>query len=177
MLRRHILGLTAAGLATPSVLRAQGAAWPERPVRLVVPFRPGGSNDTIARLMQPKLQEILGQPVVIENRGGASGSIGAIEASRASPDGYTWILVQENEATNQTVMRLPYRVMQAFAPVSLLGTGPLALVAHQSTPWKNFRIWWPPRRRRRTRSATPPPASAASPTSPPRSCSSSAVSS
>jgi len=137
MLRRHVFKLTAAGLFAPSVLRAQGA-WPERPIRIIVPFPPGGSNDTIARLMQPKMQELLGKPVVIDNRSGASGSIGGIEMSRAAPDGYSWILVQESEATNQTAMRLPYRVMQAFAPVSLLATGPFALSANSGTPWRGF---------------------------------------
>jgi tripartite-type tricarboxylate transporter receptor subunit TctC len=137
MLRRDLFALTAAGLAAPSVLRAQGA-WPERPIRVIVPFPPGGSNDTIARLMQPKLQELLGKPVMVENRGGASGSVGAIEMARAAPDGYSWILVQETESTNQTTMRLPYRVMQAFAPVSLLATGPFAFSAHHSTPWRTF---------------------------------------
>lgn len=137
MLRRNVFGLAAAGLFAPSVLRAQ-EAWPDRPIRVIVPYPPGGSNDTIARLMQPKLQEILGKPVMIENRGGASGSVGATEAARSAPDGYTWLLANETEATNQTVMRLPYRVMQAFAPVSLLATGPLALVTHKDTPWKTF---------------------------------------
>jgi tripartite-type tricarboxylate transporter receptor subunit TctC len=137
MLRRDLFALTAAGLAAPSVLRAQ-AAWPDRPIRVIVPFPPGGSNDTIARLMQPKLQELLGKPVMVENRGGASGSVGAMEMARAAPDGYSWILVQETESTNQTTMRLPYRVMQAFAPVSLLATGPFAFSAHHSTPWRTF---------------------------------------
>jgi len=137
MLRRNLVALAAAGLAAPSVLHAQGA-WPERPIRLIVPFPPGGSTDTMARIIQPELSEILGKPVVIENRGGASGSVGAIEAANSAPDGYTWLLAYDNEATNQTVMRLPYRLMQAFAPVSLVATGPLAMVAHRSTPWKTF---------------------------------------
>ena len=128
---------TAAGLSAPSVLRAQGA-WPERPVRLVVPFPPGGMTDIVARVFQPKLSEVLGKPVVIENRGGASGSIGATEAARAQPDGYTWLLAFDTEATNQTTMRLPYRLMQAFAPVNLVATGPLVLVAHKDAPWKTF---------------------------------------
>lgn len=137
MHRRHILGLAAVGLAAPSVLRAEGV-WPERPLRIIVPFPPGGSNDTIARLLQPHLTEALGQQVVIENKGGAAGSIGAMEASRSAADGYTWLLVNDNEATNQTTMRLNYQIMQAFAPASLLATGPLALVAHKDTPWKTF---------------------------------------
>ncbi len=136
MLRRNLLALTAAGLSTPSVLRAQGA-WPERPIRLVVPWPPGGGTDIIARVFAPKLSEVLGKPVVIENRGGASGSTGAMEAARAEPDGYTWLMVYDTEATNQTAMRLPYKVMQAFAPVSLVATGPLVLVAGQGAPWKS----------------------------------------
>jgi tripartite-type tricarboxylate transporter receptor subunit TctC len=137
MLRRHLLSITVAGLAAPAVLKAQGA-WPDRPVRLIVPFPPGGSTDTIARIIQPKLSEALGKQVVIENRSGASGSVGAIEAARAAADGYTWLLAYDNEATNQTVMRLPYKLPEVFAPVSLVATGPLALVAHQTMPWQNF---------------------------------------
>ena len=137
MLRRDLFALTAAGLSAPSVLRAQGA-WPERPLRLVVPWPPGGGTDIIARVFTPKLSEVLGKPVVIENRGGASGSIGAAEASRAAADGYTWMLALDSEATNQTTMRLSYRVMQAFAPVSLVAMGPLVLATHQNSPWKNF---------------------------------------
>jgi tripartite-type tricarboxylate transporter receptor subunit TctC len=138
MNRRSLLALAATGLATPHLLHAQ-EAWPERPIRLIVPWPPGGSTDTIARLFQPKLAEILGRPVIIDNRGGASGSIGAIEASRAAPDGYTWMFAYDNEATNQTLMRLPYKTLEAFAPISLVATGPLALVAHSSTPYRSFK--------------------------------------
>jgi tripartite-type tricarboxylate transporter receptor subunit TctC len=137
MKRRILLAMAAGGLAAPAIGRAQG--WPERPIRLIVPWPPGGSTDTIARIFQAKLGEALDRPVVIDNKGGASGSIGAIEAARAPADGYTWMLAYDNEATNQTVMRLPYRAMEAFAPVSLVATGPLALVAHHSTPYRNFR--------------------------------------
>ncbi len=137
MNRRALLSLTVAGLAAPFVLHAQGN-WPDRPLRLIVPFPPGGSVDTIARLFQPKLAEILGKNIVIDNRGGASGSIGGTEMSRAAPDGYTWFLAYDNEATNQTVMRLPYRAVDAFAPVSLVASGPLALVAHKDTPYRHW---------------------------------------
>ncbi|MBK1659508.1 Bug family tripartite tricarboxylate transporter substrate binding protein [Paracraurococcus ruber] len=137
MHRRSLLAGLAAGLCLPSVLRAQ-SAWPDRPIRLIVPWPPGGSTDTIARIFQPRLAALLGQPVVIDNRGGASGSIGAIEAARAPADGSTWLFQYDNEATNQTLLRLPYRTLEAFAPVSLVASGPLALVAHQSTPWRSF---------------------------------------
>ncbi|WP_426956726.1 Bug family tripartite tricarboxylate transporter substrate binding protein [Muricoccus radiodurans] len=139
--RRSLIVAGAAGLAMPSVLRAQGSgtgSWPERPIRLIVPWPPGGSTDTVARIFQPRLVEVLGRPIIIENRGGASGAIGAGEAARAAPDGYTWMLAYDNEATNQTVMRLPYRALEAFVPISLVATGPLALVAHQSRPWRNY---------------------------------------
>jgi tripartite-type tricarboxylate transporter receptor subunit TctC len=135
--RRHLLALAATGIAAPSVLRAQGA-WPDRPIRLIVPWAPGGSTDTIARIYQPRLAQVLGQPVVIENRGGASGSIGAAEAARSAPDGYTWVFQYDNEAPNQTLLRLSYRTLEHLVPVSLVATGPLAMVAHQSTPFRNF---------------------------------------
>ena len=137
MLRRNLFVLAAGGLAAPSVLRAQGV-WPERPIRLVVPWPPCGGTDIIARLFAPKLSEVLGKPVVIENKGGASGSIGAAEAARAAPDGYTWLLAYDTTATNETVMRLPYKAMEAFAPVGLVATAPLTLVAGQNAPWKTL---------------------------------------
>jgi tripartite-type tricarboxylate transporter receptor subunit TctC len=136
MLRRVLLAATPGLLAMPSLVRAE--TWPERPVRIIVPWPPGGSTDTIARIFQGRLQELLSRPVVIDNRGGASGSIGAIEAARSTPDGYTWMLAYDNEATNQTLMRLPYRTLEAFAPISLVATGPLALVAHHSAPYQTF---------------------------------------
>ncbi|WP_043835637.1 Bug family tripartite tricarboxylate transporter substrate binding protein [Muricoccus aerilatus] len=139
--RRGLIMATAAGLAMPSLLRAQGAgpgAWPERPIRLIVPWPPGGSTDAVARIFQPRLSDVLGRPVIIDNRGGASGAIGAGEAARATPDGYTWMLAYDTEATNQTVMRLSYRTLDALVPISLVATGPLALVAHQSTPFRSF---------------------------------------
>ncbi len=93
--RRGLIVATAAGLAMPTLLRAQGAgpgAWPERPIRLIVPWPPGGSTDVVARIFQARLGEVLGRPVVIDNRGGASGAIGGAEAARSAPDGYTWML-------------------------------------------------------------------------------------
>lgn len=137
MRRRHLLALAGAGFAAPAALRAQ-PAWPDRPIRLIVPWAPGGSTDTIARIFQQRLGQILGQPIVIENRGGASGAIGAAEAARAPADGSTWMFQYDNEAANQTLMRLNYRTLEAFAPVSLVATGPLVMVAHQSTPFRNF---------------------------------------
>ncbi|MFC3030021.1 MULTISPECIES: Bug family tripartite tricarboxylate transporter substrate binding protein [Roseomonadaceae] len=138
MQRRKLIALTAAGLAAPSVLRAQGA-WPERPIRLIVPWAPGGSTDTVARLFQPRLAAVLGQNVIIENRGGASGSIGASEMARAPADGSAWMLAYDNEAPNQSLLRLNYKTMEDLVPVSLVATGPLVMTAHKDTPFQNFR--------------------------------------
>jgi tripartite-type tricarboxylate transporter receptor subunit TctC len=138
MQRRKLIALTAAGLAAPAVLRAQGT-WPDRPIRLIVPWAPGGSTDTVARLFQPRLAAVLGQNVIIENRGGASGSIGASEMARAPADGSTWMLAYDNEAPNQTLLRLNYKTLEDFVPVSLVATGPLVITAHKDTPFQNFR--------------------------------------
>jgi len=140
MNRRFFLSFAGAGLAAPSLLSAQslGLGFPDRPLRLIVPWPPGGSTDTIARLYQARLGEVLGRQIVIDNRGGASGATGAIEGARAPTDGSTWIFVYDTQATNETVMRLPFRTMEAFVPVSHVASGPLAMVAHQSTPYRNF---------------------------------------
>ena len=146
--RRSFVALAAAGLAAPFAAAATSALarpalaqpnWPARPVRLIVAWPPGGSVDTIARILQPRLQEAIGQPIVIDNKGGASGSIGGAEAARAAPDGYTWLLAYDTTATNETVMRLSYKTMEAFAPVSLVATGPLCMVAHKDQPYQSFR--------------------------------------
>jgi tripartite-type tricarboxylate transporter receptor subunit TctC len=139
MNRRHLLAATAAGagLAMPTIAGAQGA-WPERPIRIIIPFPPGGSNDTVARILQPKMQEILGRPIVVENRAGASGSVGNGEAARAAPDGYTWCLANDTLATNDTLMQLPYRAGESFTYCTVVGTCPYALVTHPQQPFQNF---------------------------------------
>ena len=138
MNRRVFLAL--GGLAAPALAHAQslGAGFPDRPLRLIVPWAPGGSTDTIARIFQPRLAEVLGRPIIIDNRGGASGATGAIEGSRAPADGSVWMFVYDTQATNETLMRLPFRTMEAFVPVCHAASGPLAMVAHHTTPYRNF---------------------------------------
>lgn len=134
--RRTALGsmLAVPTLAAPAFAQS----WPDRPVRIIVPYPPGGSNDTVARIVQPRLQEILGRPVVVDNRAGASGSVGSSETARAQPDGHTWLLANDTLASNDTLMSLPYRVMEAFTFCSVLGTCPYALTAHPSTPFRTL---------------------------------------
>jgi tripartite-type tricarboxylate transporter receptor subunit TctC len=137
--RRAVLaGLAAAALPRGAV-PAQGAApsWPSRPVRVVVPFAPGGASDFVARILQPALGELLGQPVVVENRAGAAGNVGMEAAARAAPDGYTLFLGNVGTlAVNPTVFARTIRVRpQAdFAPISLAGDTPDVLVVHPSVP-------------------------------------------
>src|SRR5829696_10542066 len=95
--RNLIITAAAAALAAPGLVRAQGDAWPDKPLRLVVPWPPGGSTDIVARAFQPRLQEILGRPVAVENRPGMAGAVGGQEAARAAPDGATWLLSFDTE--------------------------------------------------------------------------------
>ncbi|MBX6376209.1 MAG: tripartite tricarboxylate transporter substrate binding protein [Acetobacteraceae bacterium] len=136
-----LLGATAAvrTLALPSVARAQVPAWPNGPIRMIVPFPPGGSADTVMRLVQPHLQRSLGTSVVVENRGGASGSLGTAVAARAAPDGQTFVLVFDTHAVNQFVIpNLGFDARADFAPVMLVGTSPMLITTHVSRPWRGL---------------------------------------
>jgi tripartite-type tricarboxylate transporter receptor subunit TctC len=114
------------------------AAYPERPVRFIVPFAPGGTNDIVARLVGNKLSAQWNQAVVIDNRGGAGGVIGTDAAAKAAPDGYTLLMANINFATNPSMMsNLPYDTIKDFAPVSLMATSPTVLVVHPSLPMKS----------------------------------------
>lgn len=137
MNRRDIWKLATAGVAAPSLLHAQ-EVWPTKPIQLVVPWPTGGGPDIVARSFQSELSERLRQPVMVVNRPGAVGSVGAMEVARAAADGYTWMLAFDSEAPNQATMRLPYRLMQAFAPVSTVATAPLVLITAPDTPWKTL---------------------------------------
>jgi tripartite-type tricarboxylate transporter receptor subunit TctC len=109
--------------------------YPTKPIRLIAPFAPGGPTDLFARLMGAKLGERLAQPVVVENRPGAGGSIGAEAAAKAAPDGYTLVLVSSSFAVNATLYpKLAYDTLKDFAPVTLLASAPFLLAAHQGVP-------------------------------------------
>lgn len=127
--RRHLLIAGAASVAVPAFAQA---AWPTRPVRLILPDTPGTGNDTTARLIAPLLEASLGQPFVIDNRGGAGGRIGVEAAFRSPPDGYTFLLGNAgSNGINAAIYRdLPYDLTNAFDPVSLLVVGPNALIVN-----------------------------------------------
>ncbi len=123
------LGLT---LASPAV-HAQGA-WPNRPIRIVVPFPPGGSNDVVARPIAERLQHRLGQPVVIENRAGAGGAIGATAVAQSPADGYTLMVSSSSFATTSIAQRVPWTVLDNFTPVALLARSPFIVIVNNDFP-------------------------------------------
>ncbi|MFL6572459.1 MAG: tripartite tricarboxylate transporter substrate binding protein [Burkholderiales bacterium] len=113
------------------------AAFPDKPVQFIVPYPPGGSNDILARALGKKLAEGLGKPVLIDNRAGAGGSIGADLAAKAAPDGHTIAIVSSSFTTNAAVQaRLPFDPVKSFTPVALVGRGPLVLVVSNGVPAK-----------------------------------------
>jgi tripartite-type tricarboxylate transporter receptor subunit TctC len=120
-------------LALPATVLAQ--AWPSKPIRVVVPFPAGGGIDTVARIVVPKMSEALGQPMVIDNRSGAGGTVGTEVVARATPDGHVLLATFASHSMNATLYRdLSYDTEKAFAPISLIATVPNILVVHPSLP-------------------------------------------
>ena len=134
MRRRSVLiGAAAASLAAPALAQQ----FPSKPIRIVVPYTPGGGADTTARLIAPKLQDALGQTVVIDNKPGAGGTIGDDAVAKAAPDGHTLLIGAFAHAVNPSLMpKMPFRTPDDFAPVSLLVTVPELLVVTPTFPAK-----------------------------------------
>jgi len=131
------LGLAICVAATPSFAQK---AWPEKPVRIIVPFGAGGSADTMARLISPTLQESLGQPIVIEVRSGATGSIGADYVARQPADGYTLLLTSGAFSMSPALnTKLPYDIFRDFTPIVGTSNAPQVLVVHPSVPVKSVK--------------------------------------
>jgi tripartite-type tricarboxylate transporter receptor subunit TctC len=126
-----LLGLWLAGAAC-----AQD--WPAKPVRFIVPYPPGGGTDVIARIVQPRLSEALGQTIVIENRGGAGGAVGTEAAAKAAPDGYTFLFTLSSHTINPLLYKLSYDVERDFAPVTLIVSVPQLVAANPASPLKSM---------------------------------------
>jgi tripartite-type tricarboxylate transporter receptor subunit TctC len=125
------LGLAAAAAAAQE--------WPAKPVRFIVPYPPGGGTDVIARIVQPRLAEALGQTIVIENRGGAGGAVGTEAAAKSPPDGYTFLFTLSSHTINPLLYKLNYDVERDFAPVTLIVSVPQLVAANPSSPLKTMR--------------------------------------
>jgi tripartite-type tricarboxylate transporter receptor subunit TctC len=137
--RRHLLA-AAALLALPFAgSSALAQAWPDKPIRIVVGFAPGGFTDVLGRLIGQKLSERLGQAVVVENRPGAAGTLGADMVAKAKPDGYTLLLAHSNSNSVAPSLypKLPYNVVTDFTPIIPVANTPLLLTVHPNVPAKN----------------------------------------
>src|SRR5215510_3828255 len=133
--RRACIGSLAALLALAVTRPARSQPWPQRPVRIVVPFSVGGNSDIIARIVAQRLGEAFGQQFVIENRAGASGAVAAELVARSAPDGHTLIMANVPQiAILPASMKTPYDPVRDFAPISNIGTNPFVLAAHPSIP-------------------------------------------
>ncbi len=137
-MRTLLLGIAVVGICAGSVFAQQ---YPTKPVRLIVPYPPGGGTDIFARLVGAKLSETLGQPFVIEQRPGAAGVIGADAAAKSAPDGYTVVIGQaSNLAINLSLMKkLPYDPVRDFAPITRIAMSPNLLVVHPSLPVRSIK--------------------------------------
>ncbi len=140
--RRQFIALAAGALAAPPLIaaRASAATWPTKPVRIIVPFAAGGATDITARLLANRLQEVWGQSVVVENKPGAGGNIGAEAAAKSDPDGSTIFIVGPGQATNKFLYpSLNYDPVADFAPVSLLILQPNIMCVPNSSPAKSVK--------------------------------------
>src|SRR5262245_57721139 len=134
MRRLHALLLWGAGLLLALSTMAAAQDYPTKPVRMIIPFPPGGSNDVVGRLIATHLSEKLGKQVVVDNRAGAGGTIGTELAANAAPDGYTLVIISIAHAVNPHLYKLNYDPLKSFVPVAVLASGPNVLVVNPTLP-------------------------------------------
>lgn len=135
--RRGLLAASASLPFTPGLARAQ--SWPSGTIRLVVPFPAGGSVDALARIAQPGLERRLGATVIVENRPGAGGSVGAAMVAKSPPDGSNWLFVFDTHAVNPTLLpNMPFDPVRDLDPVSLIGTAPMVITSHPAQPYRTL---------------------------------------
>ena len=120
-------------------LHVHAQDWPNKPVRFIVPFPPGGSVDQVARILANALTPALGQQVIVDNRGGAAGSIGTSIAAKSPPDGYTFVVVFDTHAVNPSLIpNMGFDTTKDLAPVMLIATAPMALVTQTAMPYRSL---------------------------------------
>lgn len=140
--RRSLLAAATLAVALPfAASSAQAQAWPDKPIRIVVGFAPGGFTDVLGRLIGQKLSERLGQPVVVENKPGAAGTLGADQVAKAKPDGYTLLLAHSNSNSVAPALypKLPYNILADFTPIIPVANTPLLLTVHPSVAAKDVK--------------------------------------
>jgi tripartite-type tricarboxylate transporter receptor subunit TctC len=137
MNRRALVVAASVAPFAPGLVRGQ--SWPSGTIRLIVPFPAGGSVDALARIAQPGLERRLGATVIVENRPGASGSVGAAMVAKSPPDGANWLFVFDTHAVNPTLLpNMPFDSLRDLAPVSLVGTAPMVITSHPSQPYRTL---------------------------------------
>src|SRR6478736_7352047 len=138
--RRRFLHVAAGVVALPELIRSAGAqTYPSRQITLVVPFPPGGSTDVAARIIAEKMKPLLGQPLIIENVGGAGGSIAVGRVARAAPDGYTIDIGQWDTHVGSIVYPLTYDLQKDFEPIGLMTINPQLMIARKDFPANDLR--------------------------------------
>jgi tripartite-type tricarboxylate transporter receptor subunit TctC len=136
---RSVLPVAAGVLLALTVMAAAQSDYPNRPIRLIIPFPPGGSNDVVGRMIGDQLGKQLGKQVVVDNRAGAGGVIGTEIASHAPPDGYTILVISLAHAVNPWLYKLPYDPIKAFAPIGVMGSGPNVVAVNPDLPVKSIK--------------------------------------
>jgi len=131
MRRRDFITLLGGAMMLPAASAGAAEPFPTRPMRLIVPYPPGGGTDIVGRVLGQKLHESLGQPVIIDNRGGAGGTLGTAIAAKAAPDGYTLVLVPTSHVINPSIYaRLPYDTARDFAPITMVASAAILMAVH-----------------------------------------------
>jgi tripartite-type tricarboxylate transporter receptor subunit TctC len=137
-MRNCVLGIVVIATVAAAAPASQAQSkYPNRPIRMVTPFAPGGGSDILARLISGPMSEVLGQQVVVDNRPGGGGTLGAGIVARAEPDGYTLIVVSGSYGANAAMHHLPYDSVTGITPILLFGTTPLVFTLHPSVPVKS----------------------------------------
>jgi tripartite-type tricarboxylate transporter receptor subunit TctC len=136
---KNILSLAVAAIALAAAPSALAQKYPTKPIRLIAPFAPGGGTDILSRILAGPISESLGQTVVVDNRPGAGGAVGAEIGARAEPDGYTLVTVSSSYAATAAYRKPPYDPVSGIQPIILLGTTGLVMVVHPSMPVKSAR--------------------------------------
>ncbi len=140
MRTNRVIVIAVSLLAVPVTVLAQAQNYPSAPMRIVVPFPPGGGTDMLARMLSQKLNETWGQPVITDNRPGANGTIGAGHVATTKPDGLTMLLVPSGFAVNPSIYpKLPFDTLRDFQPITQLAASPLLVVVHPSLPVKSIK--------------------------------------